>query len=237
MSIFRPATQKCPNCEAENTFDYFHSVNADRRPDLRDEILSGEFMRVTCTECETRFRFDPDLNYLDSGNKAWVMARPMNMLINWDVEEAAASASFQEAYGSGAPAAAREIGDELIPRVTFGWAGFREKIEISLNGLDDVVVEQMKLTIIQTKPDNPIRPGVELRLVGVYEDIMTFAWITADTNESLQIFEARRELYDAIATDESDDWGELRADLSAGFFVDTQRLFIVPEAADEAASV
>ncbi len=229
MSIFSPTSFQCPNCGTENEFDHFASINADRRPDLRDDIISGDFMRVKCSNCAKDFRPEPELNYLDfgNGNGLWLLARPISAVAHWSDEEIAAQTLFDNAYGAGAPKAAQEIGKELTARVTFGWAAIREKIVIAQEELDDAALEKVKITILRNKPGNPVEPGVELRLLAVRSTVFHMGWIRATTNEALEVFEMQRALYEQIAVD--DAWEKIGKELSAGCFVDMQRLFIVPE--------
>ena len=227
MSIFNPITVACPNCDTDNEFDIFSSVNADRRPDLREAIIGGSFERVKCRNCGTDFRPEPNLNYLDSANGLWIMALPIDALAHWKDEEAEAQASFDEAYGSGAPASAREIGDELTSRVTFGWPAFREKLIITQEKLDDLAVEKTKIAILSNKPGNPLRPGVELRLLAVHDPVFHMGWVTVNTNEAVEVFEVQRALYAEIAGDAA--WNEIGSTISSGMFVDIQRMFILPQ--------
>lgn len=232
MSMSTPMTIACPNCGVSNEFDVFASVNADRRPDLRDDIIEGNFMRVKCSSCEVEFRSEPSLNYLDIGNGVWIMAQPVGAITHWAEEEAAAAEVFGDAYGSGAPAAAREIGEELTARVTFGWPAFREKLIVAQEGLDDLTLEKTKISILRNKPGNPVEPGVELRLLSVHDPVLLMGWIRATTNEALEVFEVQRALYDTIAVDEG--WAEIGQALSGGMFVDMQRMFIEPQAREAA---
>ncbi|MEM8729540.1 MAG: CpXC domain-containing protein [Pseudomonadota bacterium] len=233
MSLFTQTTQACPNCGTEATFDAFFSVNADRRPDLRIEILGEEFMTVTCASCGSDFRLEPDLNYLDMARGTWILAKPCFQLPEWGPEEAAAAEAFSTSFGANAPGAARALGDSLDPRLTFGWPGFREKIVIEQAGLDDVVLEELKLAVLRFRQDNPFAPGVELRLISVIEDVLRFAWVETAGGAELETFDLPRESYDAVAGDSA--WQELGAQLSTGLFVDMQRLYIEPTEAEAAA--
>jgi len=226
MSMSDPTNFACPNCGEMNEFDVFASVNADRRPDLRDDIVSGEFMRIKCSSCQIDFRPEPDLNYLDFENGLWIQAKPLGWIAHWADLETEAAELFDAAYGSGAPASAREIGDELKPRITFGWSALREKIVIAQEELDDIALEETKIAVLRNKPDNPVEPGVELRLISVHDPVLQMGWIRAATNEALQVFEVQRALYEDISGDEG--WADLGKQLSAGYLVDTLRLFIAP---------
>lgn len=231
MSVFTTREFTCPDCGATLEFDNYDSINADRRPDLREDILTSSLSRVHCEACEKDFRPEPNLNYLDHKNGIWVMAQPIYDMARWDVEEQKTTVLFAGAYGKNAPASAREIGDDLTPRLVFGWAAFREKLVLKEAGLDDVVLEKTKLTILANRKGNPVAPGVELRLLNAREYAFRMAWIDATTGENLQQFDIQRALYESVA--ESDDWAEIDAKLNAGIFVDIQRMFIEPEPAEE----
>ena len=59
MSVFHTQTVHCPACATPVEFKLVFSVNADRRPDLRDAIVAGTFQRQPCPSCGTEFRVDP----------------------------------------------------------------------------------------------------------------------------------------------------------------------------------
>ena len=232
MSVFTTREFICPDCGAALEFDNFDSINADRRPDLRGDILTGRLSRVHCEACDKDFRPEPNLNYLDYETGIWVMAQPIYDIARWDVEEEKATVLFANAYGKNAPDSAREIGDNLIPRLTFGWAAFREKLVSKAAGLDDLALEKTKLTILANRKGNPVIPGVELRLLNARDRAFRMAWIDATTGENLQQFDIQRALYEDV--EESSDWREIDKKLDAGIFVDIQRMFIEPEPLDDA---
>lgn len=227
MSLFTVEQVTCPNCGTIAEMEIFSSVNGDRRVDLTEAILAGTIQTHTCKKCDTEFRVEPSINYLSVGEGLWMMARPLSAMAHWKDEEEAASTAFEEAYGSGAPDAAKEIGELLTVRLSFGWPAFREKVLIAQHGLRDVSVEMMKLAILRNRPGNPLAPGVELRLVTVRGDQFEMGWLDAITNTPLELFTAQRSLYDEV--DGGEAWANLAAKLSAGSFVDTQRLTIVPQ--------
>src|SRR4051794_2865036 len=74
MSVFRTANIPCPGCGGETAFNLVHSVNADRRADLRDEILGETFQQQACPGCGRAFRVEPEFNYLNLGRNQWITA-------------------------------------------------------------------------------------------------------------------------------------------------------------------
>jgi hypothetical protein len=222
MSVFQHQTLACPSCGEPVPFEVVHSVNADRRSDLRDAILDGTFQAQPCPSCEKEFRLDPQLNYLHIGAHQWIAAHPLDRIGEWEDIESKDQALFDRGYGSGAPATARAIGEGMIVRVVFGWAALREKVLLVEHGLDDVELELMKIAILQSS--GKVENG-ELRLVDMVEDTLALAWIDPKTGAEISTMRAPREVYDEIVADR-DEWQPLREQLSAGAFVDMQRLLI-----------
>ena len=65
MSVFHTETVNCPACATPVEFKLVFSVNADRRPDLREAIVAGTFQRQPCPSCGAEFRVDPEFTYME----------------------------------------------------------------------------------------------------------------------------------------------------------------------------
>lgn len=225
MSLFVQMNLTCPNCEAVVSFDAVGSVNADRRPDYRDEIIDNTFQIATCGECEHEFRLEPDFNYLDAGRGQWIAALPPSDLRDHLEIADEKRDLFDISYGPKAPAAAQTVGAGLKMRVVFGWPAMREKLVLAELGFDDVIMEIAKLDLLRNLPSAPMSEGVELRLVAVNGDRLVFVWIEAESEDELDQFEVERSLYDSIA-DNPDPWQAVRDQIDDGPFVDIQKLFM-----------
>jgi hypothetical protein len=223
MSLFYPINVACPSCGEPVRFMASASVNADRRPDFREQILDGQFQREICGHCKTSFRLEPELNYLDIGRNQWIAVFPVKKLASWPELEALALATFAEAYGEGASDPAREIGVDLKPRLVFGWAALREKIAAADAGLDDVTLELLKIALLRGMEDAPLAAGTELRFVEAEGDELVIVWIASATEILVESLRVPRALYDEIAADQT-GWAPLREEISAGYFVDALRL-------------
>ena len=99
MSIMNDITVTCPSCEEQITVTLAESVNADRRPDLRQEIIEGTFQVVACSGCGTEFMLDPVLNYLDMERGQWFSVQPAQRLGDWMAVEDEASATMAGGAG------------------------------------------------------------------------------------------------------------------------------------------
>jgi hypothetical protein len=229
MSIFEPINVSCPACGATVEFEAVFSLNADRRPDLRDAVLDRSFQEETCSQCGEEFRLDPEMTYIDMARGQWIAAFPYAKLGQWKALEEQARATFNRAYGEKASAAAREIGAGLKPRITFGWAALREKLVIAGAELDDIVLELMKTAMVRGMETPPIGAGTELRLEQVEGDQLVIAWIKGANEELKEVLRVPRSLYDEIAANLA-PWEALRASLTSGLFVDVNRLLLPPAA-------
>lgn len=234
MSIFNGASAPCPVCDTVKTLDVVASVNADRRPDLRDEILAGTFQGVTCDACGAAFKFPPQMTYIDVGRGQWIMALPPSRLTVWPEAEAAARTVFATSFGDAAPKIARSIGARLAARVTFGWPALQEKLRCRDAGLDDVTLELVKTAILANVDGSPIADDLELRLLAVEDDTLVFAWLSMTTEASVNSLRVPRSVYDEIAA-APDDWAEIRGQLDGRAFVDIARFLVPPAPAEDAA--
>jgi hypothetical protein len=225
MSIFNSVTVTCPSCGVSVKFNAVLSLNADRRPDLRAAVLNGSFQRQPCPECNTEFRLDPEMTYVDVKRGQWIAAFPYAKLGQWKELEEQARVTFNRAYGENASAAAREIGAGMKARLTFGWAALREKLVAVENGFDDVILELAKTAIVRGLDNPPLGAGTELRLGGVDGDELAVAWLNGANEGVKEILRVPRSLYDEIVADQT-GWSALHASLSAGPFVDVNRLLL-----------
>jgi hypothetical protein len=227
MSLFEPTTLACPACGTPVEFQAVASVNADRRSDLRDAILDRSFQREACPKCAKTFRLDPMFTYMDQALGLWMVVHPVADLGNWEALEQKDRATHDLAYGARASAAARAIGAALKPRVAFGWPAVREKVLAADKKLDDVTLELVKLAVLRGYDSSPLNQDNELRLAEVNDDQLVLAWIQPQEEEIRETLKVPRGVYDDIAADPA-GWEALRAELTAGLFVDMHRLLAEP---------
>jgi hypothetical protein len=229
MSMFKVVPLPCPSCGRTVEFNAVISVNADRRPDLRAAILDGSFQRQACQQCNTEFRLDPELTYMDVGRGQWIAAYPVAKLPAWQAIEAQAQDTFNRAYGERASRVAREIGAGMTPRVSFGWSALREKLAIVEYGLDDVIVELTKTALFRGLDKPPVALHTEMRFLGIQSgaegETLAIAWLNSADEGVREIFQAPRSLYDGIAASLG-SWDALHTELLEGPFVDMNRLLV-----------
>lgn len=227
MSIFHTATVACANCGTKVAAQRTASLNADRRPDLRAAVLAGTFQSTKCAKCGTAMRLPPHLVYLDLGHNQWIAAEPVTLLEQWPEAEADAQKAYDHAFGEEATPAAQEIGEELKPRLVFGWTALREKLIADDLGLDDVTLELLKMALMREVDEPPIADQTELRLVGGTAETLTFAWVVAATEQHLVQLDMPRDIYDDVAGD-TEAWASARALFDGKLMVDLRRLTTGP---------
>jgi hypothetical protein len=230
MSLFQTDSARCPSCEGTIRFETVYSVNADRRPDLRQSILDETFQMGTCPQCGATLRMQPNLTYFDQGRNQWFLVEPASGLETWTELERAARTVFDTSYGPKASAAAREIGETLVCRITFGWPGLREKIVCQAAGLDDVTLECTKILILRGVGEAPIADDADLRLQWVNDDTLSFVWLRSRDETELETFTVPRALYDQVASDPN-AWTGIRQRLENCIYVDMNRLLVEPNVA------
>ena len=238
MSLFETTELACPSCGTHVLFEMVHSVNADRRPDLRAAILNGTFQLETCPSCGKAFRTDPKFTYLNLAKDEWIAVYPDPEAARWRELEEEVQALYDESFGAGAPAAARALAKDVRPRLVFGWGALCEKLRAQEDGLDDVELELLKIGLLRNLETKhySLEMETELRFVSAVpapedageeaEDTLSFAWMEGGTSEVLEALSVPRSLYDEIRADNR-LWAKLRYELSQGIFVDMERLVTI----------
>ncbi len=229
MSLFENTKLPCPICGDETNFNAVHSVNVDRAPELREQIVEGTFQQEACGACGKAFRMDPQFTYVDLGRKQWVAVYGTDELEAWRTTEEEVQSLFNIAFGSGAPKPAQDLAVGIQPRLVFGWSALWELLAIQDAGLDDLQVQLLKLGLLRNMEDSPFALDSELRFLEIPEDgpqELSFAWVNSESAEFIQGFRIPRALYDEI-TENPDQWKALRSELDGQLFMDMQRLVTV----------
>jgi hypothetical protein len=225
MSIFDSLSAICPECGTAQTIKVVASINADRRPDLRQQIIDGTFQTHTCQSCAITFRLPPRFTYQHFAEHLWLIAHPRRDLAKWQELEAEALEVFDTVYGPDTPPLSRDIGAQLTPRLAFGWPAVREKILARGAGLDDVALELLKMAVIHQVPKSPVSDDNELRLERIEGATLVLGWIEGPTEAPITSLKVPRSAYDEIVADTA-GWAEPRAQLTGHPFVDLNRLLV-----------
>lgn len=222
MSIFQTLDVPCPTCRAEVSFDMVHSVNADRRPDLRQAILDRSFQRQTCPACGLSFRVEPEFTYINLKRGQYIAVWPVGKRAQWKELEARSQAAFDKAFGAAASPEAKALGKNVAMRMVFGWPALNEKLIAADHGIDDRSLELAKIGILRNLDEVPVGDEMELRLVALMDEELKLGWIRARSDELTDVISVPREVIAEIEADPQ-AWQELRDDVVGGAYVDLQR--------------
>jgi hypothetical protein len=222
MSVFDTAVTGCPACGTDCEFELVLSVNADRRPELRQEILDGTFQALPCPNCGARMRLPPEFSYLELRRGHFIGVFPAPAITAWREHEQAVLEAFAQSFGANAPPAARALGAGLTPRLVFGWPALQEKLLARDLELEDDILELLKLALLERVQGLTISFDSELRLAGGDAERLSLDWLRAETGEVASNFVVPRAAYTAIAG-ELETWAPLRARIVGPAFVDLRR--------------
>lgn len=131
---------QCPHCQAEMTIERPEIIDADREPDIKATLLSGQFFTAHCPACDQDFIAATPLLYYDRRRTAVIQMVPgydgESPLLGDDVFNALQTAD------SGQPV-------RMIRRVVTTPNELTEKIHLLEAGYDDRIVELAKLIALQ----------------------------------------------------------------------------------------
>jgi hypothetical protein len=228
MSMFDFATAVCGRCGGEAEVEFVLSVNADRRPDLRDQILDGTFQAVPCPSCGVQVRIAPRFVYLDAGRGQWIAVYPADELARWPEIERESAEAFEAGFGAGAPPFVRELAAGMEASVVFGWPAIRERLLARDLGLAAAPLELLKMAIMaQGMFEWDV--AQEMRLTFGDAAALRFDLIESATEATMAGFELAREHYDTIMA-EPDAWALLRTRIAGGMFIDVRRAMVAIDA-------
>lgn len=226
MSVSNPITVPCPRCGAPQELRLFVSMNADRMPHLREQVLSGDAQAFTCTACGARGRVPPQMTWFDMELGLWMRVLPHALRHLWEEHEVDTQLVWLKSFGPMGSPVAQQIGADMRARMVFGWHGLREKLLCAQAGIPDDTLELLKLAAMGLGVATAPGERADLRLVEVQEDTLVFARLSNGDERVLEVITGPRALLAEIdAAPEA--WAPLRQAVTGlGFFVDLQRTLL-----------
>ena len=222
MSVFHTETINCPACTTPVQFKLVYSVNADRRPDLRDAIVAGTFQREPCPSCGIEFRVDPEFTYMDLHHRLFIGVWPVAKRGQWQACAEKTAESFEEGLGKGASPEAAKLGVGIEPRAVFGWPALVEKLIARQAGIDDRTLELAKVMALRHGSETPVPGKRELRLVEAGAEDFVLAWVRPADSRVESAMRVPRSLIAEIDS-EPEPWKAMRDQVGEGLVVDFQR--------------
>jgi hypothetical protein len=138
-------------CACGNRFpvEIWEGVHVSQEPELRQQVLDGTFHRFPCIVCGVTAVYDDLIGYTDFPRRHWFTIAPAVDLAYRSKWSALADQSFRATMVEFAPPLVREWSTEMTRRLIFGIQSLREKLVAFDAGLDDRVVELLKLQLIR----------------------------------------------------------------------------------------
>lgn len=136
---------RCPACGAEQEEKVFVSVNGARIKTAAQRITEGRWGNVTCLACGQGYLADPPQLYCDLPGGIWLARYPLGWRGRFAALETEAEATFSKEFLERPPAAIREQAAAVRRRICFGRMQFVEKLLAWRHGIDDRLLECLKL--------------------------------------------------------------------------------------------
>jgi len=134
VKITGTAHVTCPACEREHDVTLVQSINTQEHPEAKQQLLEGNFDVLDC-ECGKRTQLVAELLYVDPIANLYVQVAPTDE----------AMAKGEQAFaGAGAGGTQR-----LVPSLN----ALVEKIKIADAGLEDWVVEMVKVLLLASRSE------------------------------------------------------------------------------------
>jgi CpXC motif protein len=172
MSTWTERIVTCP-CGNTQTMRVALGIHVTRAPAVRDDILARRLHRATCT-CGKRLHVAARFEYTDLDRKQFVLVRGSDEIAAWPAHEVELRATMRQAFELGAPMVS-ELVRSIRGRVVFGQEQLREKLVVWAAGLDDALVECVKLEAFALDP-TLAAPGSGIVVDEVATDRLACVW-------------------------------------------------------------
>ena len=146
MSISEKQTIKCPACGEISELTVWESITVADSPDLKADLLKGRLNIFSCTACGQRALFPAPILYTDDEKKLVISFSPQT-------DAASAQRIFDEIKKSSETSGELENYPDYNMRFVTAYNDFLEKILIFDNGLNDKVIEVIKLLVLAQDSD------------------------------------------------------------------------------------
>lgn len=142
MSMEHVEKIKCPACGAESDFVIWRSINTQLDPDTKEKVLSGELFRFKCPKCseETNIVYDTLYHQMED--------QIMISLVSDEENIDEATDSFDRIANGSLMPGVQLPESEYVLRIVRNQNQLREKVYIFNHGLDDRIIEVMKMVIL-----------------------------------------------------------------------------------------
>jgi hypothetical protein len=144
MSTWSDRTATCPECGQTTPARIATSVHIARVPEVRAAVFDRSFNRITCAACGRRIAIDAAFTYVDVERGHWVQVEPVARRSDWRKVEQITMRALTRGLDVTSPLVT-ELAATARRRVVFGTEELREKLIVWNVGLDDELLECIKL--------------------------------------------------------------------------------------------
>ena len=148
MSISLNKVLPCRACGADIEATSFESINPTRHPFLQERLLERTLLRRSCQRCGAPHQHLDRLIWTDLPGRLCACVVPEEERPHWARLEQEARAALSVPLCEEGPPAVRRWGATVAIRLVFGSEELREKVVCRIAGLDDRVVEYLKVTLM-----------------------------------------------------------------------------------------
>jgi CpXC motif protein len=198
MSITSSVRVACPGCGCPLAIDVVDSLNAERHPHLRQQVLERRLHAARCP-CGRTTVLERELLYVDLGRRQVLGVFPPDERRAPEASAHRIAAAYERWFCTDAPAWVRELGARCLVRACFGLEELREKLVGDDAGLDDLAVEIAKGIVLARDPELRAAEVAALRLDAVDRDELALIAMDAEERPLGLVIRVPRADVDAIA--------------------------------------
>src|SRR3989338_2609359 len=142
------------NCACGHEFEtiLWDSINVTENKGLKSQLLNGEINIIQCPKCKKKSYIEKELLYHDMDLKLWILMYPQMDRPKWPSLEDEMGQKLQQKLKL----------DAYAFRMVFGRDELVEKVRIFDSGLDDRVIELLKLRVVQE--DESLKDAHDVRI-------------------------------------------------------------------------
>lgn len=155
MKIIGTAHVTCPACGREHDVQLVQNINTQKDPDAKEKLLAGDFNVLAC-ECGRRTQLVSELLYYDPISELTIYVSP---------DPAKGDTVFES------------VGAHGTQRVVPSLNALVEKVKISDAGLEDWVIEMVKVLLLASLPE----PDLDIVLLFDHVDGDRIHWVMFGT--------------------------------------------------------
>lgn len=191
MSLNSKNTVKCPSCGNVQDITTWNSITVADSPDLKKELLGRKVNMLECTSCGAKSLMPVPLLYNDADKKLLISFTPAT-------EKDEIEHNFSELSENTKKSVDISMFEGYNLRYVHDYNNLLEKILIFDCGLNDKVIEIIKLMVLSNEPDKADR---RVCMFGKAEDGIIEFMVYDSTEDQVYTSRVPKSSYDTIYTE------------------------------------